>query len=57
MKKDAVGDLRFSYDSLNLLQKVTGADDTPEAKYAYSADGVKLSVSDGTSSFGYYDVS
>ncbi|MFQ8826648.1 MAG: RHS repeat domain-containing protein [Alistipes sp.] len=36
-----------------MLQEVTEADDTPEAKYAYSADGVKLSVSDGTSSFGY----
>ena len=53
MKKDALGDLRFSYNLLNLLQEVTGADDTPKAKYAYSADGVKLSVSDGTSSFGY----
>ena len=53
MKKDAAGGLRFNYNLLNLLQEVTGADDTPKAKYAYSADGVKLSVSDGTSSFGY----
>ena len=51
MKKDALGDLRFSYNLLNLLQEVTGADDTPKAKYAYSADGVKLSVSDGANGY------
>ena len=53
MKKDALGDLRFSYNLLNLLQEVTGADDTPKAKYAYSADGVKLSVSDGANGYDY----
>jgi len=53
MKKDALGDLRFNYNLLNLLQEVTGADDTPKAKYAYSADGVKLSVSDGANGYDY----